>query len=70
MTIYKLTAERPTVSKLVSSTFTDDYESALRIFDGAVERAKAFNDPVVISMYLPDGSLHQTQTVNAEVVTL
>lgn len=66
--MYKLTAERPNVSKLVSSTFTDDYESALRIFDGACERAKAFNDPVIISMYLKDGSLHQSKTVNAEVV--
>lgn len=67
--MYKLTAERPTVSKLVSAVFTDDYESALRIFDGAVQRAKSFNDPIIISMYLKDGSLHQTTTVNAEVVS-
>lgn len=66
--MYKLTAERPAVSKLVASTFTDDYESALRIFDGAVKRAKSFIDPVIISMYLADGTLHQTKTVNAEVV--
>ena len=66
--MYKLTAERPSTSKLVSSVYESDYESALRIFAGACERAKRFTDPVTISMYLADGTLHQTETVNGEAV--
>lgn len=65
--MYRISAERPAVSKLISSVYTDDYESALRIYEGANKRSKAFPDPVIISLYLEDGTLHKRNTVNAEV---
>ena len=52
----------------VRRTQTDDYESALRIYDRAVQLAKMRGLCVKISMYLSDGTLHLSTTVNAEVV--